>query len=974
MRAFKKVTSLVLALALVLTSVMTLVAFAETFNDVPSDYQYARAINELVAEGILEGYENDDGSYSFKPENTVTRAEFATIISRASIETVPELTTAAATFADMGTAEISWAVKYVSYAVSRGVINGFPADETGAVTFKPNDPVTYGQAVKMIVCMLGYQNAVAVTDPWYQGYLNIANQLNVTNGAAANGDSPATRGMVAQLISNMLDTRPQVQTGVDQNGNPIYSTSNNTFRDETLQTQTYTGQLLGVFNNTLRDGGYGLSKTEFIVGDQIFQMGTLSADSISRYLGYEVEVTYSESDSTSDLIAKKVTATNRNETYTVDDSNLDVVYADYLEYWASDDDRDTTRLNYDKDNMYIIQNGSPIGVSLTDNQVIELFDVDTGSIQFIDYDSDGSMDVAIVTSYETYVVSQKPSEDDGEYSFFDKFGMTDGGEAIVLDENDDATVVKRVNDSFTSFSDSAPSSIRANDVVSIARSMDGDGIEVIVSGIKKTGKVTEKETNGGKITIGGKEYESSKYYQDVCENHPDQIVSNGDNVTVYLDFMGKIAYVEKTQSAENFGYIMKAGQDDGYGSPVQVQLKRTNNSSPVLTLTDRVKINGKNYDADEVLSELAAGAALVNGNGDDAIWGAAANAEYSSLVQYETNSNGEINAIYTVAGEIGNPDDEDAVANGIGYKYLASSGGKLTYTSSGKAFKQGTKTIFTINSDTVLFVVPNNREDENGYSVKTGSSATAYFRDADDYYVDAYEGESSLMAKYVVVYEAEGDSAQIDATTVPVVITGWSSKTNSNNGEKCYEIRYYELGSSEIQSAQTKDTSALDDAGIQVGDVVRFIEESDGIDEFEVLFSNGELFELMDEKAGSAEYDGRVYEVWQGYSNDEKYFRAYYGTALLSPVETQGKGSMLVTPDLYDGEELNTDITESFDIDNSIDVYVIDADANNSDKVKVSTTDAIVAGDTVSDDAASRVLVITTEADENYVIVYKASN
>ena len=320
------------------------------------------------------------------------------------------------------------------------------------------------------------------------------------------------------------------------------------------------------------------------------------------------------------------------------------------------------------------------------------------------------------------------------------------------------------------------------------------------------------------------------------------------------------------------------------------------------------------------------------------------------------------------------PDDEDAVANGIGYKYLASSGGKLTYTSSGKAFKQGTKTIFTINSDTVLFVVPNNREDENGYSVKTGSSATAYFRDADDYYVDAYEGESSLMAKYVVVYEAEGDSAQIDATTVPVVITGWSSKTNSNNGEKCYEIRYYELGSSEIQSAQTKDTSALDDAGIQVGDVVRFIEESDGIDEFEVLFSNGELFELMDEKAGSAEYDGRVYEVWQGYSNDEKYFRAYYGTALLSPVETQGKGSMLVTPDLYDGEELNTDITESFDIDNSIDVYVIDADANNSDKVKVSTTDAIVAGDTVSDDAASRVLVITTEADENYVIVYKASN
>lgn len=974
MRAFKKVTSLVLALALVLTSAISLVAFAETFNDVPSDYQYAKAINELVAEGILEGYENEDGTYSFKPENTVTRAEFATIISRASIETVPELTTAAATFSDMGTAEISWAVKYVSYAVSRGVINGFPADETGAVTFKPNDPVTYGQAVKMIVCMLGYQNAVTATDPWYQGYLNIANQLGVTNGAVANGEDPAPRGMVAQLISNMLDTRPQVQTGVDQNGNPIYSTSDNTFRDESLQTQTYTGQLLGVFNNTLRDGGYGLSKTEFIVGDQVFQLGSLSAESVSRYLGYEVEVSYSEDDSTSDLIAKKVTPSSRNEVFTVDDSNIDVVYADYLEYWASDDDRDTTRLSYDKDNMYIIQNGSPVGVALSDNQIIELFDVDTGSIEFIDCDSDGNMDVAIVSSYETYAVDQKSDDDNGEYSFFDKFGMTDGGEAIVLDDNDDATVVKRVNDSFTSFSDATVASIQAKDVISIARSMDSDDVEVIISRVKKSGKVTEIDTTGGKITIGGEEYESSRYYENVCENNSDQRVSNGDNVTVYLDFMGKIAYVEKTQSTENFGYIMKAGQDSGYDSPVQVQLKRTNNSSQIMTLADRVRINGTPYDSDEVLSVLAESAALVNGNGADEIWGSGANAQYSSLVQYETNTNGYINAIYTVAGEIGNPDDEDAVADGIGYRYLASSGGQLTYTSSGKAFKQGSKTVFTVNSNTVLFVVPYDRSDEQGYSVKTGSSATAYFRDGEDYYVDAYEGESSLMAKYVVVYESEGDSAQIDATTVPVVITGWTSKNNSVNGEKCYEIRYYELGSTEVQTAETKDTSAFDDAGIQVGDVVRFVEETDGIDEFEVLFSDGELFELIDEKAGSAEYDGNVYEVWQSYSNDEKYFRAYYGTALLSPVETQGNGSMLVTPDLYEGESLDRDTTESFTIDNNISTYVIDMNASNSEKVKISTTGSITAGDTVSDDAASRVLVITTEADENYVIVYEPAN
>ncbi len=52
------------------------------FTDVAADYKYADAIKESTEAGLIKGYKNDDGSHSFKPENSITRAEVVTIINR----------------------------------------------------------------------------------------------------------------------------------------------------------------------------------------------------------------------------------------------------------------------------------------------------------------------------------------------------------------------------------------------------------------------------------------------------------------------------------------------------------------------------------------------------------------------------------------------------------------------------------------------------------------------------------------------------------------------------------------------------------------------------------------------------------------------------------------------------------------------------------------------------------------------------
>ena len=203
MKFTKRITSLLLIFVFAFTSMCT---FAETsnFSDVAADYAHNEAITALVDQGIINGY--TDGT--FKPENTITRAEFSKILAVASAPRGYNFSATTTTFPDIAdmNAEHGWAVPYIAYAVSTKAINGYTDG-----TFKPGNPVTYAEAIKMIVCTLGYAPVVDTTlTPWYQGYMNIANQIGLTKGAAAVTDAPSNRGIVAHLTYNMLSCPPLV--------------------------------------------------------------------------------------------------------------------------------------------------------------------------------------------------------------------------------------------------------------------------------------------------------------------------------------------------------------------------------------------------------------------------------------------------------------------------------------------------------------------------------------------------------------------------------------------------------------------------------------------------------------------------------------------------------------------------------------------------------------------------------------------
>jgi len=92
-------------------------------------------INKLVALGAISGY--PDGS--FKPDNTITRAEFATML----VKTFKLTSQGGKVFADTAN---HWAKDYIATAASYGIVNGYDAN-----TFGPDDLITREQMAVMIV-------------------------------------------------------------------------------------------------------------------------------------------------------------------------------------------------------------------------------------------------------------------------------------------------------------------------------------------------------------------------------------------------------------------------------------------------------------------------------------------------------------------------------------------------------------------------------------------------------------------------------------------------------------------------------------------------------------------------------------------------------------------------------------------------------------------------------------------------------
>jgi len=204
----RKVLSFVLVLSLVLGSFS--MAFAATpagLSDIDG-IANEEAIQVNFDLGIVTG--NPDGT--FLPTKAVTRAEFAAMITRALA--IPDSALAgytATTFKD--TAGYGWAVPYLAFANSKGIMLG-----DGAGNAMPGRTINTNEAVTMALRAIGYtNNSAELVGAWPSNYVTLAQNLDIYDDVSATLN--VDKANAAQIIYNLLTVeKVAVNTDGDTNG------------------------------------------------------------------------------------------------------------------------------------------------------------------------------------------------------------------------------------------------------------------------------------------------------------------------------------------------------------------------------------------------------------------------------------------------------------------------------------------------------------------------------------------------------------------------------------------------------------------------------------------------------------------------------------------------------------------------------------------------------------------------------------
>ncbi len=190
-----------LALAFVLALTLTPAAFAVgTFADV-TDATTAQNVEVLRLMGVIEG----DGNGSFRPNSSLTRAEFCkmAVVLQGRGEQVVRYASRTI-FPDVRVSH--WAAGYINLATTPendktpGLLHGYPDG-----TFWPDKTISGAEAAAVLLRALGYTDA-DTGGIWPDGYLQLAREKDVTKGLSIS-NTEITRAQVAQMFVNALTAK-----------------------------------------------------------------------------------------------------------------------------------------------------------------------------------------------------------------------------------------------------------------------------------------------------------------------------------------------------------------------------------------------------------------------------------------------------------------------------------------------------------------------------------------------------------------------------------------------------------------------------------------------------------------------------------------------------------------------------------------------------------------------------------------------
>ena len=492
----KKVLSLVLAFAMILGSFGFV--FASDFPDVSDTEYFSEPVNVLSGLGVIGGF--PDGT--FGPEKEVTRAQMATMIVNALGMTVTGQ--ADTKFKDVPKAH--WASGFINYAASVGFIAGFPDG-----TFKPDQQVTYDQALTMIVAALGYKSE-SLTGTWPGNFVNMARGLGILDICKTTGTANAPRQDIACFLYSALTS-------------PIgYTDKDGAFH-----------QNVGADGNVGSDNMLARLGAKVRLGDDKKELffvieGTEDAKiNLKNYMGAYASV---YEDKNGDIVAVKEIKSEFIEG-TIKDLKDDYKMGSTKQAAADiyksfkNGDVDKTDVAYDS-----LSETVKLAVKKSGKTISEVYSMQVWA--------DGQTFMA-EADIQDYINAKTPKIN---------------GVKFALDEDDKIDTSSFVLNGVTALGD-----IKEDDVVTVYRGSDSTVARVDVSDKTVVGVITKVDKDGN-YTIKGEVYGLNANPKTSATDLK-KLMNDETEATYYLDYAGDIFYADAEASTTDYAVVLDLGAEGG---------------------------------------------------------------------------------------------------------------------------------------------------------------------------------------------------------------------------------------------------------------------------------------------------------------------------------------------------------------------------------------------------------------------------
>lgn len=535
--SMKKILSIISAVA-VLSALFPV--YAE-FTDVEI---YEDAINTVTGLKLMEGY--TDGS--FQPENNITRAQFAAIISgiynygeaNSSVDEwkqsffkdvqeemklieVSELTPVEDIYSDVNSNSEYY--RDIMTVTQQGLMSGI---DDGI--FDPEGSITCEQAVKVVVSMLGYSYNAKLSGGFPNGYMAVASRLGLLSGIETTGYF--TRGMTAQMMYNALEIDLMQLELKGIKGSGFHTVEGENMLNMLLNIEKYTGRMT--------DDGYTTLSQKSVVGENYVSFGdlVLQVDSEHEYardfIGRNVTVYYQKDEN--ELVYACLS--NRDKVVEIAPSEFEDYVVGRIEYIKADENKSRiVRLNQ---GATVIENGSAKG-SFDES----IFDFNYGTITIITPKGEANADLIILNKYVNFNIDYV---DTANKKIFSKSSLL--GNEVDLSEEDKRVRIYKPDGMLTDMQD-----LTANTVTSICN---GDSlVRVYISHkvIENVQVVGTSYNDYDEMVVNAKDsaYIISKDYIDA--NPDGDMIKLGGIYVLYIDMFGNIVRFTKVAGDDEVGFI-----------------------------------------------------------------------------------------------------------------------------------------------------------------------------------------------------------------------------------------------------------------------------------------------------------------------------------------------------------------------------------------------------------------------------------